>query len=969
MKRGITTLNPKITFAAFCVLILILLGSPTFAQTENQVLTINPDEIDLGVMRGTETAICSISISSDREKVSWMVRWVEPWITLDTYSGVVEGETQFITITASPKDFPAGRHQTDMIIATSAGTRTVTVSVIISSEDEAISEPDPEHIFLVPPTVAAQAGRKIQLGAMGVYSDGSEKDITGEVAWVSKDERIGYFFEKDGLLAGKSAGSVRVFAKLGRVTSPVMTIPVGFPEGPLLKASMPRVTLDRMEKGSMETLTLSLRNAGKGELEWEVISLAPWLTIEGVPPWEGYDVLPGGIGYLSNGDTPYVERSEYGRLDGRGAKQVQITVDTNWIPDGDHTGVISIRSNGGDERIVIPITVISLSSISLIPASATMIVNERMLLRATGIWSDGSRTDLSTTLEGRWNISDDSTGHLLRRKAVFIANRPGQVEIRRERGDVVSNATVITVEESPPTPVLLLSAHEVDFGTIGPGEVSKGSVSLQNVGGGELIWQVYGIESWFCTDGESFSETVGGSRRHLRLRVESLGEDRGFVGELFPIRIRLEAGRKSVSYEKYLASGTYREELKLSFNGGERSVFLNFVVAETPSRSCMVVKPRGIDFGSVSAEGKLLKKIELKNNAEKMLKWGAVLQGGRKSFRGVPLPEKGRYVSFVNESFSGKGRYRVLERLADRVDFSGEWTERDGNPCSMWDDATIRYVFSGRGATLLAWKGPYGGIVQVAVDGRPAGEIDLASARRERVEFTVAENLSENIPHHLVITVKDGVMEIEGVRLYSSELIKGKWGWITISPERGTTTNEVDYITVSVTPEGLDLGSYSENIIFYSDEGVEILEVSLDVIGGKTSEFVEIYRYSRGADIRLSPERVEKDLLSRGYRKKGPLFKLFCKKTSGTAEFFHWHNPRKGTSYYSYDRAGGKRSLRGYVFDGPIGNIATLKLPHTRDLYRWFNPQTGAYAYTTDPKGEGYQKKGYVYDGVAGYVR
>ena len=169
LKRGITIVNQKITFAAFCVLILILLGSTALALTENQVLTITPDEIDLGVMRDTETAIRSIAIRSGRAKVSWMVRWVEPWLTLDTYSGVVEDETQFITITASLKDLPAGRHQTDMVIATSAGTRTVAISVTVLSEDGAISEPDPERIFLVPPTVAAQAGRKIQLGAMGAF--------------------------------------------------------------------------------------------------------------------------------------------------------------------------------------------------------------------------------------------------------------------------------------------------------------------------------------------------------------------------------------------------------------------------------------------------------------------------------------------------------------------------------------------------------------------------------------------------------------------------------------------------------------------------------------------------------------------------------------------------------------------------------------------------------------------------------
>jgi len=105
------------------------------------------------------------------------------------------------------------------------------------------------------------------------------------------------------------------------------------------------------------------------------------------------------------------------------------------------------------------------------------------------------------------------------------------------------------------------------------------------------------------------------------------------------------------------------------------------------------------------------------------------------------------------------------------------------------------------------------------------------------------------------------------------------------------------------------------------------------------------------------------------YRKGELAFRLFRRGTPGTAEFFQWHNPSKGTHFYSYSRSGGKHPLKGYIFDGTIGNIATLKLSHTRDLYRWFNPETGAYFYTTDTKSENREKMGYIYDGVAGYVR
>ena len=967
-------MKPKVFVAAVLALILILAGSPpVLALTDRSVnpfLSITPAEVDFGVMRDTETSVRSIEIGG-KGKVTWVVKWVEPWLTLDSYSGVVEDGAQIVSITANPRGLSLGHHTTEIVIATSSGTRAIPVSVTILQGSDAILRPELEEIILAPPAFAVQIGRKVRLSVLGVYSDGSLRDITKEVQWVSENRTAGSFVDK-GLLIGKSAGNVRVFAKEGRVTSPVMTIHIDALDGPLLKVHLPKVKLDHMEKDSTETLSLALRNAGTGELEWEVISRVPWLVVDGnTHSGDSYRKAVGEkgpeLGGLGEGASNG-RKTGYNSLRGMGAKNIKITVDVTGLPEGTYEGTILVRSNGGDEEITIPVTILSLTSISLTPVSIRMAVNDRMLLRATGIWSDRSRTDLSSGSGGRWVTSDPSIGFFLRRRPVFVAARAGHAEIRRVRGGVSSNVAVVSVEEDTVGPVLLVSPHEVDFGTIGPGEASKGVFSLKNVGGGDLIWQAYGVGDWISVEGGTPSGTAGRPGRRLRVSVESMAEDEVSVSGLFAVRIRLEAGHNSVSYEKFLSPGSYREELKLYFNGGERSIFLKFAVAERGSRPSMDIQPLGIDFGSVAADGTLMKKIELRNVGKSILKWGASLQGNRKTFRGV-TPEKGRYVSFANEAVSGKDRYRVPERLKDRVEISGEWTENRGYPYSTGEDALFRYSFTGGGIAVFLWKDIYGGTAQVFVDGRLTGEIDCASEERKRIEFPAAENLAEGEPHLLTLAVRGGTMEIEGARVYTAGLMEGRKGWIGISPERGTTTNEVDYITVSVTPERMSAGSYSENIIFYSDAGIEIVEVSLDITGDKLPEFIDIYSYIKGKDIWLSPESAQVDLRLQGYRKEGPLFRLFRKGTPGTAEFFQWHNPSKGTHFYSYNRSGGKRPLKGYVFDGQIGNIATLKLPHTRDLYTWFNPETEAYFYTTDPRGEDYRKKGYIYDGVAGYVR
>ncbi|MBW2630544.1 MAG: hypothetical protein JRC90_02060 [Deltaproteobacteria bacterium] len=955
--------SKSIIAAVFAALLMFVELPALFAQVnqpveEGPILSVMPEVIDFGVLEGTATGVEFIEISNKGQgKIKWIVKRTEPWLTLDVYFGVVGDGVNVVPITADPSDLSPGHHQAEIAITSSCGTRTVPVSITVLPDNDDTFIPELEEINLDVVATATQVGRKIYLGAVGVYSDGSKKDITKEIKWVSKNRRVGYFIDK-GLFIGKQTGDVSVFAKKDGIKSPVITIHIDALDGPVLKVSLPKIKLDHMERGSVEDIPMTLRNAGKGELEWEIISMTPWLVLNG--------------GISSDGakeDLPDEWKSVYSSLHGRGKKKVKIVVDTTELPDGRHEGIILVRSNGGDQKITVPVKIRSLESISLTPVSVRMAVNHKTMFRATGMWSDGSRTDLSGGSDGRWIISDSSIGFFPRGRSVFVAQNTGPVEIRRVRGDVSSNVAVVDVEEDVAGPVLLVSPREVDFGAIGPGESSKGVISLKNVGGGNLTWQVNRMGDWISPFDDTLSGTAGMSARYLRISVESMADDGALVDGLSDIRMKFETRHKTVYYRKLLSTGSYREELKVSFNGGERTVFLKFVVAEKEgSRSSMDVKPLGIDFGSVDAGIKLMKRVELRNAGGNVLKWKAILQRNRKTFRGVVL-ERGRYVSFANEAVLGKGSYSVPGRLESELDISGEWSEKGGYPYGTGDNKLLKYTFFGKGIVLFLWKDVYGGILDLFVDNQMVGQIDCASEKKKRIEFPVVENLAEGEPHLLVLAARGGSVEIEGVRIYTSGLMKGKKGWIRISPEKGTTTNEVDYINVMVNTGDLSPGSYSENILFYSSEGAETVEVSLDIRSDKVSELIDIYRYTKGTDSLLSPDVARGDFSLEGYKKSGPAFRLFHKDTPGTTEFFQWHNPSEATHFYSYIRSGGKHSLKGYVFDGSIGNIATLKLPHTRDLYRWFNPETRAYFYTTDPKGESREKMGYIYDGVAGYVR
>jgi len=350
LKRDVTVLKSKAIIAAVFAAILMFGGLPSlFAQVnqpvkEKPILSVTPDGIDFGILRDTETGVASIEVSKRGQgKIKWMVKWIDPWLALDKYSGVVEDGTQIVSVTADPRDLSPGYHKGGIAITSSCGIIMIPVSATILRDNNDTYRSKLEEIRLTSIT-STRAGRKIRMSAIGIYSDGSKRDITKKIKWISANKRTGYFVDK-GLFIGKHKGDVRVFAKEGRVKSPVVTIHIDALDGPLLKVSLPKIRLDRMEKDSIENISMTLRNAGKGELEWEVISRAPWLVLDG-------GTSSGGTGRqiadeesleftdLEENAPDKLKSGYISRLRGTGRKNIKIVVDVTGLPEGRYNGTV-----------------------------------------------------------------------------------------------------------------------------------------------------------------------------------------------------------------------------------------------------------------------------------------------------------------------------------------------------------------------------------------------------------------------------------------------------------------------------------------------------------------------------------------------------------------------------------------------------------------------------------------------------
>jgi hypothetical protein len=750
--------------------------------------------------------------------------------------------------------------------------------------------------------------------------------------------------------------------------------------GPVLQVTPLKIDLGNIEKNTSRDFYISVKNTGKGELNWEIVSDSTWLVPKDDTSLDAYNqwlkTMDRGT-TLSTGKSDSYEDWKAERkhlpeaLFKREKTKIYFTAYTIDLPEGNYESSIIVRSNGGECKVDVSMNVVSLQSISINPVSITIRAGQRRTFRAIGIWSDGSRTNLSSTMEGQWVISDPSIGSFLYNKPVFVAEKTGQMEIRKIRGDLTSNTAVVNIEEFISEPVLFISPREIKLGDIGPGESSRGAFSLKNVGSETLKWSTNGPAGWISPEETELNGILGKSPRYIRIYVESLigrDEEPNPYREVYPVKIKLETMSGSVTYNKSLPLGTYREMIKLYSNGGTRHVFFNFKVSRVGSRPRLAVDPLGIDLGIVEAGKKLIKKIKINNSGKGILKWKARLRKNRKRFTGITFPG-GRYLSLFNKNILNKEMYRIPDHLKDSVFISGRWLEDNGYPSSDGKSNSLKKTFSGTGIAVFVWRDVEGGIIKAFIDDHFAGKIDCNSEKRARAEFIVAEDLREG-PHILNLICSRGNVVIEGMRIYGDDLMKGGKNWIQIYPGNGTTTKETDYANVIINTGNLKSGNYGENIIFSSNGGSEIVEVSFKVSDSKSPNIINIYRYMKGLDclFTASPESEAPDILQ-SYKNGKIAFKLYRRGTRGTTEFYRWYNPSKMTHFYSYDRSGGGKSLRGYIFEGSVGNIATSRLSKTRELYRWYNPATGTHSYSTNLKGENYTDNGYKYDGIAGYVR
>lgn len=522
-------------------------------------------------------------------------------------------------------------------------------------------------------------------------------------------------------------------------------------------------------------------------------------------------------------------------------------------------------------------------------------------------------------------------------------------------------------------PVLTVTPREIDLGSVKPGETVFGEFSLKNMAPQTMDWTASCPEGWEASGVRSLKGTVSGEPvyLHLELGVAESIEVSGDKArkQSFRTNMRLESAGKEFVCQKDLKAGVHRLSFKLSSPGGQRTVYVGFrihALQETPS---IHLNPQRLDLG-VQLPGKILsKRIELTNRGREMLSWAVTAPKLKPGERPDDLPRE-RYISFHYDQLPEPGKYMVPDHLKESMEVIGKWTEKNGYPMTKGGAGSLKLRFHGSGISVFLQSHTEEGNCAIYLNEIPVNVPDVLSGEWEKKELIIAEGLPDG-PHVVSIVIKDGSLELEGVKVFGKEIMRGPRGWITVFPNSGTTSTETDYINIKVDTANLAPGYYSDQIYFKSNAGEEKVEIFVDVASDMSAKIIDVYLYSKDFDhlFTSDPQADSKRLIQNGYIKEGIAFRLFASQTPGTTSFYRWYHPVFRDHFYHHDRTGGGKKLDGYVYEGIIGNIATSRMANTRELYRWLNPSTKGHYYSTNPKAATGVRKGYRFDGIAGYVR
>jgi hypothetical protein len=322
-------------------------------------------------------------------------------------------------MSAQPK--VASINAAGMAISKAIGATSISVDYESESASSTLTVAPPAlaSIAVTPQTPSLTPNHSVQLRAIGIFTDGTTQDLSSAVTWSSTPTSV-LTINATGLATANSPGAATVTASEGSITGSD-ALAVALPTLVSIALSPQSITLTPMHSAQLKAVG--------------TYSDASTQDISASVTWSA---SPAGILAVSN----------RGMATGKALGAATITVISNTVSATDTVAVIAP----------------TLRSISIAPGGASIPLGENQQLFATGTYNDGSKQDLTSSVQ--W-ASSDPTILSLSALGMATAGALGMVTVTATSGTIsatnqlqVSPPIVVSFTVTPASSLLALGAGE-----------------------------------------------------------------------------------------------------------------------------------------------------------------------------------------------------------------------------------------------------------------------------------------------------------------------------------------------------------------------------------------------------------------------------------------------------------------------------------------------------------------------------
>ena len=289
-------------------------------------------------------------------------------------------------------------------------TITATSGSISGSTPATVNAADLASLAIQPGNVAIAQSTSQQFSAIGTFTDGSTHELTSQASWTSSDPTVAKIGSGNGFAKALSPGTTTIAATLGQVSA---SITLGVTNATIV--------------------SVSVTPAGR------TIAPATKLTFTAT-------------GLFSDSSTQTINRDVTWASDNLAVATIAPVSLVTAVGPG--TANISATFNGVSGSAPLYVSSVTLSSISVSPATAVLAPASTLGYSATGTFSDGSTQTITNAVT--WTSSAPDVASINNYGGV-TGQSPGTATITAQLGSVSGTANLV-VESSPLTSVQITPA-------------------------------------------------------------------------------------------------------------------------------------------------------------------------------------------------------------------------------------------------------------------------------------------------------------------------------------------------------------------------------------------------------------------------------------------------------------------------------------------------------------------------------